>query len=263
MSKLFTSLELTAEQFVHIQAAAKVYMLDPEHPDRANCVGSRGATDTDMVKLKLVDCVNSFLENEGWGQKLWGAGPDYDNGLENRRLRWPQMRSKIITLVMPLMRRMVTNERQRVYAKQTRAAKASTPRSMSQGGHDPTLVDHEDSQMTEHPQSGRGKSSAIQYRVNFVLPGDPQSLLYSTTLSSVDCPVYSSLLSQVRSILAEPLGQQVPRRNMYKFASLKALIPTGLVAVDTVDEWDDAVQAVTEAVWMEGIVRVVVQVEAD
>jgi hypothetical protein len=91
MSKLFTSLELTPEQFLHLQAAAKTHMLDPNYPERRDCVGNRGRTDTDMVKLKLFGCVKSFLEDEGWGERCFGTNAE---GAESRKLKWPQMKNK-------------------------------------------------------------------------------------------------------------------------------------------------------------------------
>jgi hypothetical protein len=91
MSKLFTSLELSPEMFLHLQAAAKAYMLDPSHPERRNCVGNRGRGDTDMVKLKLFGCVNAFLHEEGWGERCFGATAE---GAEHRKLRWPDMKNK-------------------------------------------------------------------------------------------------------------------------------------------------------------------------
>ncbi|CZS93394.1 hypothetical protein WAI453_000985 [Rhynchosporium graminicola] len=130
MSKLFTSLELTAEQFLQMQAAAKVYMLDPDHPERRDCVGNKGKGEMDMVKLKLFACVESFLEDEGWGPRYFT-----DENVErsqSRKLRWPEMKNKIIQLVTPLMRRMVTNERQRLYALETRQKERSQIHSKNQ-----------------------------------------------------------------------------------------------------------------------------------
>jgi hypothetical protein len=94
MSKLFTSLELTPEEFLHLQAAAKAYMLDPAHPERGECVGNRGRGDTDMTKLKLFGCVKSFLEDEGWGDRCFGPNAD---SAEVRKLKWPQMKNKYVT----------------------------------------------------------------------------------------------------------------------------------------------------------------------
>jgi hypothetical protein len=135
MSKLFISLQLSPENFLHLQAQAKLYMLDPAHPERQNCVGNRGKGDTDIVKLRLFNCVRDFLNN-GLGEHFFGEHAEVPGERESleaaralgeekvpnteERLVWPRDGNKIISLVTPLMRRMVTNERQRVYAIETR-----------------------------------------------------------------------------------------------------------------------------------------------
>ncbi|PGG95886.1 hypothetical protein AJ79_09823 [Helicocarpus griseus UAMH5409] len=115
MSKMFSSLGLTPENFLHLQAAAKAYMLDEARPERRDCVGQRGKGDTEMVKLRLWNCVREFLEGEGNGVRFFGEGNENGSGLV-----WPRDEQRIISLVMPLLRRMVTNERQRQYAIETR-----------------------------------------------------------------------------------------------------------------------------------------------
>lgn len=128
MSKLYSSLRLSPEDFLHLQASAKSYMLDPAHPERQDCVGSRAKGDTDMVKLKLFNCVRDFLA-EGAGERWFPdnspvggeLGTVSGNGHENpERWIWPRDGNQIVSLVTPLMRRMVTNERQRMYAIETR-----------------------------------------------------------------------------------------------------------------------------------------------
>ena len=135
MSKLFMSLQLSPENFLQLQAAAKSYMLDAAYPERQNCVGNRGKGDTDMVKLRLFNCVRDFL-NDGVGEQFFGEHvekPGVKDAIEaaralgeeeapdaSQRLTWPRDGNKIIGLVIPLMRRMVTNERQRQYAIETR-----------------------------------------------------------------------------------------------------------------------------------------------
>lgn len=119
MAKMFASLELSPEDFLHLQAAAKGYMLDRSHPERRDCVGQRGKGDSELVKLRLWNCVKDFLEIEGHGEKYFGADVPGDEGLQ-RTMIWPRDKSKIITSVTPLLRRMVTNERQRQYAVVTR-----------------------------------------------------------------------------------------------------------------------------------------------
>ena len=91
MATVFGGLELDGEQFVRMQAAAKTFMLDPNHPERSDSVGGRGRGDTDMTKLKLFACVKQFLEEEGWGDRCFG--PDAP-GVEFRKLKWPQMKTK-------------------------------------------------------------------------------------------------------------------------------------------------------------------------
>jgi hypothetical protein len=135
MSKLFMSLQLSPENFLQLQALAKGYMLDTSHPERQSCVGNRGKGDTDMVKLRLFNCVRDFL-NDGVGEQFFGEDvekPGEKDAIEaaralgedktpdpGERLTWPRDGNKIISLVTPLMRRMVTNERQRQYAIETR-----------------------------------------------------------------------------------------------------------------------------------------------
>lgn len=135
MSKLFMSLQLTPENFLHLQSQAKAYMLDPAHPERQSCVGNRGKGDTDMVKLKLFNCVREFLSS-GVGDDFFGEHvekPAAKDKLEaakalgqesaatdEPKLVWPRDGNTIISLVTPLLRRMVTNERQRLYAIDTR-----------------------------------------------------------------------------------------------------------------------------------------------
>ena len=123
MSKLFTSLELSPENFLHLQAAAKGYMLDPSYPERRECVGQRGKGDSELVKLRLWNCVKEFLESEGSGERFFGPHVPGDEGM-TRTMIWRADKNRIIGAVTPLLRRMVTNERQRQYAVETRKSGA-------------------------------------------------------------------------------------------------------------------------------------------
>lgn len=137
MSKIFMSLQLSPESFLHLQAQAKTYMLDAAHAERQSCVGNRGKCDTDMAKLRLFNCVRDFL-NDGAGEQFFGekalhtrqnekdvreaakALGEEDEMQTEGNLMWPRDGNEIIGLVTPLLRRMVTNERQRVYASEMR-----------------------------------------------------------------------------------------------------------------------------------------------
>ena len=150
MSKLFMSLNITPENFIALQALAKTYMLSTAHPERQFCVGNRGKGDSDMAKLRLFNCVKDFLTGGGVGEKFFGEHAEKPDARESHEaaaalgeedgggesLVWPRDGNKIIGLVTPLMRRMVTNERQRLYAIDSRkgAKKADTDSSVE----DPT-----------------------------------------------------------------------------------------------------------------------------
>ena len=119
MSKLFTSLELSPECFLQLQSAAKNYMLSDAFPDRRETIGQRGRGDSELVKLRLWNCVKDFLEGEGNGQRFFAPDVPGDEGAV-RTMFWPSHKNNILTAVTPLLRRMVTNERQRQYAVETR-----------------------------------------------------------------------------------------------------------------------------------------------
>lgn len=157
MSKLYASLNLSPENFLHLQAAAKQYMLDPAHPERQNCVGNRGKGDTDMVKLRLFNCVRDFLA-EGEGLRFFGEEAERGDGEgdggerfgagEGKRWVWPRDGNKIVSLVTPLLRRMVTNERQRQYAVETRRGGAGKKNKGGDGdgGGDTSMLDQPETQ---------------------------------------------------------------------------------------------------------------------
>jgi hypothetical protein len=134
MSKLFTSLELSPENFLQLQSAAKGYMLNGQFPDRMDTVGQRGKGDSELVKLRLWKCVKEFLELEGNGERFFGPHVPGDAGTP-RSMIWPIHKTSIFGVVTPLLRRMVTNERQRQYAVEIRkGGPAATEHSNNSGG---------------------------------------------------------------------------------------------------------------------------------
>ena len=126
MSKLYESLEISPESFLHLQAAAKDFMINDDHPERYDTIGSRGRGDSDLVKLKLWKFTQDFLEEDDRGQEYFGEHALPSDGLEQRSMVWPQDAEQIIKACLPLMRRMVTNERQRRYAVESRGKVAGS-----------------------------------------------------------------------------------------------------------------------------------------
>lgn len=286
MSKLFTSLELTPEQFLHLQAAAKSYMLDPAHPDRYNCVGSKAKVDTDMVKLKLFNCVEVFLEEEGWGERCWGANPERDPS-KTWRLRWPENSNKIITSVTPLLRRMVTNERQRRYAVETRSKdkgrKSVTAASPNQHNVqappqeenqlppeiDPKLGDYHYSLpvSTTHATpletpSMRDDSPDISqlmmsFRVVLLDPHDANGVIHTNDVSSTPDNSQQQVRQYILSWFSDPdIAKQF--RGALAIERVRAHLPDGLNDAGSVEEWDNAMKAAQQTAWMNRELKIVV-----
>jgi len=154
MSKVFSSLQLPPEDFLHLQSAAKAYMLDDDHPERRDCVGQRGKTDSDMVKLKVWKCVQLFLEMDGNGERFFGVDAPRADGEDGARsMMWPENALQVIKTCIPLFRRMVTNERQRRYAVETRKGGGESKKDKhgmdaNESGHQPVRATIED---TDNP----------------------------------------------------------------------------------------------------------------
>lgn len=122
LGKVFTSLQLAPEAFLRLQHAAKAYMLNDDYPERKDVVGHKKlANNNDVAKLKLYECVEEFLQQDGVGEQFFGHSSNEDTAdAQPRTFFWPEDRNKIVKLLMPLLRKMVTNERQRIYAAETR-----------------------------------------------------------------------------------------------------------------------------------------------
>ncbi|KAF9698866.1 hypothetical protein EKO04_003187 [Ascochyta lentis] len=211
MSKLFMSLNITPENFIALQALAKTYMLSPAHPERQSCVGNRGKGDTDLVKLRLFNCVRDFLADGGVGERFFGehvekpgeresseaAAALGEEGGKGEKLVWPKDGNKIISLVTPLMRRMVTNERQRLYAIDTRKGgrKSEKEDNVEAGNHsnspgasaheveqhlhtalDPTLERPNALQRSSSPTLSPAMASVYPPNTTAPPPSDPQIL---------------------------------------------------------------------------------------
>ena len=212
MSQLFYSLQLNAESFLHLQAAAKTYMLDPTHPERQNCVGNRGKGDNDMVKLRLFNCVRDFL-TDGIGEKFFGEtapgrvtyskdGSDVPIEIaanKDKCFTWPRDGNKIVSLVTPLMRRMVTNERQRMYAIETR-----------KGG------------------GGSGSSTVSTKRPKDAPKASPISFRSASELQTFGEETPSHILqSAALDAIAHDTGQSVPNDREQQVSPRSALISRG------------------------------------
>jgi len=300
MSKLFTSLEVTPEQFLHLQAAAKNYMLDKSYPERRDCVGNRGKGDTDMTKLKLYGCVNNFLQDEGWGERLFGENAPEAS---QRKLKWPLMKNKLISAITPLLRRMVTNERQRQYALKSRKGQGKSKKgNMGEKGHSGRDIDDatEPTQSNGRSRSRRGSRTnatpspspeidpnlnQYHYVIQEQLPPEDGHVSQSNNDYPILFPTRSPDADQVKYIInivkdderIKPRFLLTPNtcpgfpslvQHIQSIMddgrgtrSIQILGPNGLVEVSDQSSWVATIESIKKIEWMDGEVKVVVLME--
>lgn len=276
MSKLFTSLELSPENFLHLQAAAKAYMLDPDHPERSDCVGQRGKGDSELVKMRLWKCVATFLDVEGNGQLHFGEEVLGEEGA-TRSMIWPQDRSKIIGAVIPLLRRMVTNERQRQYAVETRKGGGAGRAKRQRANAGLPLPEQNTIEKSTRDQSNDGDlrndnvgylsgdkgrpapaarcsigttpyNSYLRLRIN-ILEGQ-QRIRPCFEVSAEDC---SDLEAVYTSVLQHHGDANFER------VTISVLLPQGLTRVGSDEDWARALSEVQATEWMDGETKVIVE----
>jgi hypothetical protein len=283
MSKLFTSLELSPENFLYLQAAAKQYMLNADYPDRQACVGNRGRGDNEMVKARMYQCVREFLETENWGEKYFGEkAPPPNDGEANappqpRRYIWPRDRDRIIALCTPLLRRMVTNERQRQYAIETRKGgnkqdklpdadennNNTTPTDQDTNDLSPSNHHHHhfDSRL-ENPTT----STVPTYHLYLLAPETNHLLRDRISFSMQESFSWQWLIDTLLSNWCNALQLVQPpsdiAADILEQFTIKVLVSSGLTTVCGEEEWVLAVRDISQTVWLDNIVKVVVECPA-
>ncbi|KAI9706173.1 MAG: hypothetical protein M1820_004934 [Bogoriella megaspora] len=296
MSKLFLSLEQSPESFLQLQSDAKAYMLDATHPERQDCVGNRGASDTDIVKLRLFNCARDFLEEDERGLRFFGEDVPGEGG-KQRTWVWPRDIDKVIGLCTPLLRRMVTNERQRKYALETRGqAKvdgAKDKRDEQSGTAEARNdnIDHQKLQQSYHLYVIDSRSTKLMYpRIALPLNEDPRSSLtevkahiyhYTSQSGRNGTPLpsgvqdagavdaisnsgaVSALQQEAQRALAMDSGSMEANAGGETEYNLGVSVQTsaGLRSVGTEEEWSGAILEVLDCPWMEGEVKIIARPE--
>lgn len=281
LGKVFTSLELTPETFIQLQVCAKDYMLDRDHPERRDVVGHKKSTgNNDHAKLKLYQCVEDFLEQDQRGDRYFGHVSDTsDPEAPSRTFYWPEDRAQIIKLLMPLLRKVVTNERQRLYAAVTRKSEPnkaddrgplSTTRNNLQDeigeadgtpGIDPALEEgigmcsntsvlaQTASQLvtTLRPSNG-----ALTFKVNVVTREDGigKRLVPEFAMTPENAGSLEQFTTNLRTSIEALQDEFV----------VKALLPSGLTPIQTEDDWIVSQMTVLSEVWMDGQLQIVIEV---
>jgi len=187
---------------------------------------------------------------------------------------------RITTLITPLLRRMVTNERQRRYATDKREAERAKEKaqSMIDSNDDPTkpasispyphvdplddyhlnVAPHLPAELVESPldvQNGselleEADDSAVKYHLNIV--ENHSRFKPKLTLNPITCPGFSSLVQHIHNLLED---------TSKKMNSIRVLGPFGPVDIEDEDAWREVTTSVDEEEWMDGDVKIIVRIE--
>ena len=279
LGKVYASLELAPENFLKLQSAGKGFMLNAAHPERREVVGHRRHSGgTDVAKLKLWNCVEEFLRDEGNGDAFFG--PDSGQGIPGapeRTMFWPEDSQKIIRACMPLMRKMVTNERQRIYAAETRKPRAGTegeeqgqfpqrdqfdesgfmePGSPHENGVDVSTPEAIQAQVPDIPPPRPAQVGSITLLINLMTSDGSTSrrMIPRFSLTPDAAPNLESLRLQIKTRTKVTTARKLDQ------ASVKVWLADGLVQIKDDGQWMVALLSAGTMEWMDGEVRVLVEV---
>ena len=277
LGKVYASLELAPENFLKLQSAGKDFMLDPDHPERRDVVGHRRHSGgTDVAKLKLWNCVEQFLRDEGNGERFFGAeAGEGIPGAPERTMFWPEDSQKITRACMPLMRKMVTNERQRIYAAETRKPRTRGGEEEEEGQYpqhdqiDDSLMDtgtppengvelpRPEVQIQSAPSMPtlRPPSGSVNLLINLMTTdgNNIRRIIPRFTLTPEAAPNIQALRSQVKIRAKGTSAKKIDQ------ARIKVWLADGLVQVKDDGEWMVALLSAGTMEWMDGEVRVLVE----
>ncbi|KAH8595924.1 hypothetical protein B0O99DRAFT_145545 [Bisporella sp. PMI_857] len=314
MSELNETLQISPEDFLRLQPLCKQFMLDPEHPERFNMVGRKESPQVDVNKVRLFEVTTKFLVEGGWGEEFWGE----KNEIANRTYKWPESKEDIAHSMVGLMRRMVTNEKQRLYATAQREKRERGYKAASSKSKKPKIVDarsllnklkgiessSEEQSMSPSPdaesftqgspppssrtlkpdedlgQISRGQESIATSTLPSNTSIASASLKRATSVVSVqstsprfpDC--WLNILQSGRRILPKvPFNTDNGEKfhdllqfidiiidDGHSYKEVKVSGPTGVIDVNDEASWSAALEAIKDADWMDGEVRVMVDI---
>ncbi|KUJ20922.1 uncharacterized protein LY89DRAFT_778568 [Mollisia scopiformis] len=290
MKEIYKELEVTPHEYLELQNAAKDYMLDPQHPDRLECVGSK-VRKPGLTKMKLHQCTLAFLRDEGWGDYFWGSEAP-GASLPDRKLIWPEKSNRIISAIGPLLRRVISNQRQKQYGKAQRQKKVtaatqvsgdevpsksakSTPQLGYQHAGTTTAsnapIDLDPALSNEVSPASQPEEDSVESTVNNTHHSTPPTTepstdtrlkLHLNLLHGKDhhkpkillvadvLPTYEELVEHVHQSL---------NNGLHKPFKMMILGPNGLVAVRDDYAFQRIVQEISKLPWMDGDVKCLMQ----
>lgn len=223
-------------------------MLDTAHPERQSCVGNRANGPTNDTKINLYKTVQRFLESDIGARFFDTRLVEEDFG---ERWVYPRDETALISLLTPLMRRMVTNERQRQYARKTRAAMQQQSQSRDQS---PSQLNIDNVFPVQLVDSSAGRTSLHGKMEVFYLSNESK-LFHRLAIEDVP-PDYGKLHDVI-------LAEYSHHRSAEPLQSLKIHVHGPYKLELIIDSnWDTVRDEIRSAAWTaDGPIKVVVQCE--
>ncbi|RMZ85043.1 hypothetical protein DV738_g3, partial [Chaetothyriales sp. CBS 135597] len=290
LGKVFSSLELAPELFLRLQNAAKDFMLDPNHPERRDVVGHRRHTGgTDVAKLKLWNCVEEFLRDAGNGDRFFAPGVGHNiPGAPERTMFWPEHAQQITKACMPLLRKMVTNERQRLYASETRRSGVKKDESKRPAGQAPPIPEPAQQTADTVDEDEKGQHASVD---DLHVVADSSVPDFAPEPPATATAAEGGQVTILINVMKNHGGQAQPSRVIPRFtlthnaanslpalkreikarlkgapdvdidkSTVKVWMADGLVPILDDGQWMVALLSAETVEWMDGEVRVLVEV---
>lgn len=268
IAKMFQSLELVPENFLKLQNDAKAWILDPAHPERRDIIGEKRMTGgQDLARIRLWSVVEKYLK-EGAGEHYFGHAAVTPGFV--RTIFWPEDSAELTRQMMPLMRKMVTNERQRVYAAESRKEKAR----IAELNHMPpmptmsmTTVDPAMHAMVSPAGVGdmptMPPSTQIMTNiVRFDERGEFKRMMPRFNINPDVCTSVAGVVNEIKSKINEPATTQnypeMLQVNLDVRCNIKVWTQDGLTGIETDADWLVALLTAEGTEWMDGEVRILV-----
>jgi hypothetical protein len=288
LGKVFTDMELAPERFLKLQNAAKAFMLDSNYPERKAVVGQKKeSSNNDVAKLKLWTCVEQFMDVDYNGEKYFGHSATSTNpNNPHRTFFWPEDKDRIVKLCMPLFRKMVTNERQRLYASESRKhdpsradrGKRRTPgppedrnfgetTSITADGttaidvEQPSMDTGQDGWLTSSATNSRTAETSLTVYVNVVSKesGNKTRRIPRITVLSGETPSLVALYSIIQQHFDLTPYRQEGANGIPTLPCLQVLTEDALVHLYTDEDWSGVLQRTSRCEWLDNEVRVVLE----
>jgi hypothetical protein len=259
---IFNGTQLAPMPYIKLNDDVHAFMINTDHPERLDIIGTkRRIGSLEAAKNKLHDLAEQFV-SEGAGENFYApnAYADVPNA-PVRTMFWPQNYHDIVRAIKPIMRKVVTNERARVYQANRRDERAAQRRN------------EEAEQATAHIPAAniifKDSPTSVKITVN-IMRADPAAqgqlkrILPRLTVNPQTCQDLAALRAAVKkAVVSDEMTTAAPEALDVNVDTcvVKVLVAEGLTTVGNDNEWLVATLIAEGTEWLEGEVKVLMIVQ--